>query len=602
MERLDGRNGVVSQHDAPYQRDDISAMGYHQLLEIGKSNPSFDNARKKDMAKVVLLSIFFPAGIIYVVSRAFYCWVKQIPITLFWVAMRESVVEARSAPQISSRKSDVPDAPGDPAAEQTREESADGPSKNLGIQSEHLRLGPINVSNPVPQEHPVGPTSTDSTIPPGSPPKSEEDTLEQKELKSIGSDAAENASPSIVDSVSAKTVDTPPPSPIADPPSASTVAEITPPVPSDTLGIGTQRPNGSAPVGIEKCGSTCYANSAMQMFYLNKPFSRAIMALGKVLPTDDVRFKIFHAMAKVFSHLETGSGACPKKSMKDFLDVLQETIEFLGSNASEMPGDLFSASDATDFFYCILSNITTLCNKRVTQSEINRFITSNTLTEDDATALRQMGIYRPEIVDNSVPMDVLACLKVYIEDSMFACEDGKPGKILEKNCDEQSYKLTVNVHRNFYEEIANMELLDGDNQWNSDTRGKIDVFKGRVIKNAPQFLPIHIRRVKYNYMTEATEKNNAKFEFPMQLDFGPFTDVPNASLPYDLVGIVSHNGGHYITFVKNGECWYKIDDAVTCKVSEAEIKAQYDGTIENYNATMVFYAARSPVSTPGSAE
>jgi hypothetical protein len=47
-----------------------------------------------------------------------------------------------------------------------RKAKADADTAQFGaMQSKHLGLGPIDASDPVPQEHPLGPTSTDSTIP-----------------------------------------------------------------------------------------------------------------------------------------------------------------------------------------------------------------------------------------------------------------------------------------------------------------------------------------------------------------------------------------------------------------------------------------------------
>lgn len=126
------------------------------------------------------------------------------------------------------------------------------------------------------------------------------------------------------------------------------------------------------------------------------------------------------------------------------------------------------------------------------------------------------------------------------------------------------------------------ELLDGDNQYKSDTYGFQDANKGIKLNMLPPVLHLHLKRFEYQYQNDppTLEKVNAKQVFPPSLRMGEFLDIPTQDTDettYDLFGILVHSGsaqtGHYYAFMRPAAGqpdWYKFDDSKVSRASESD--------------------------------
>mmetsp|Transcript_549 Transcript_549/g.700 ORF Transcript_549/g.700 Transcript_549/m.700 type:complete len:751 (+) Transcript_549:97-2349(+) len=125
------------------------------------------------------------------------------------------------------------------------------------------------------------------------------------------------------------------------------------------------------------------------------------------------------------------------------------------------------------------------------------------------------------------------------------------------------------------------ETLDEDNMVNCDRCGvKRVVTKGLRLATAPTVLVCHLKRFAYD-MYGRTIRLAKHVEFPLRLDIGDFMSRANRSTPppYELVGVLVHTGrscdsGHYLSFVKSGQFWYKCNDAIVTKVSVETVLEQ----------------------------
>lgn len=118
------------------------------------------------------------------------------------------------------------------------------------------------------------------------------------------------------------------------------------------------------------------------------------------------------------------------------------------------------------------------------------------------------------------------------------------------------------------------ELLDKDNKVNCARCGtKQVVSKGLRLATAPTVLVCHLKRFAFDIYGRATRL--PKFvEYPLCLEIGDFMSRANQSKPppYELVGVLVHAGrscerGHYLSFIKCGETWYRANDESVVEVS-----------------------------------
>lgn len=151
--------------------------------------------------------------------------------------------------------------------------------------------------------------------------------------------------------------------------------------------------------------------------------------------------------------------------------------------------------------------------------------------------------------------------------------------------DEEFYDLQMPVkgckdlHASF-DEYVKEELLDGENQYESEQYGKQDAKKGVHFKKLPPVLELHLRRFEYDINTDAMAKVNERFEFPTTLDMdreggGYFSQEADPAVrnQYRLQSVLVHsggpNGGHYYAFIRplTSEQWYRFDDERVTKVA-----------------------------------
>uniref|UniRef100_H2QZC4 Ubiquitin specific peptidase 9, Y-linked n=1 Tax=Pan troglodytes TaxID=9598 RepID=H2QZC4_PANTR len=173
----------------------------------------------------------------------------------------------------------------------------------------------------------------------------------------------------------------------------------------------------------------------------------------------------------------------------------------------------------------------------------------------------------------------------------------------QKICQESFTTLNVDIrnHQNLLDSLEQYikgDLLEGANAYHCEKCDKkVDTVKRLLIKKLPRVLAIQLKRFDYDWERECAIKFNDYFEFPRELDMGPYTVAGVANLERDnvnsenelteqkeqLVGVLVHSGqassGHYYSYIiqRNGkddqtDHWYKFDDGdvTECKMDDDE--------------------------------
>ncbi|VAH64437.1 unnamed protein product [Triticum turgidum subsp. durum] len=149
------------------------------------------------------------------------------------------------------------------------------------------------------------------------------------------------------------------------------------------------------------------------------------------------------------------------------------------------------------------------------------------------------------------------------------------------------------VYASFDKYVA-VEMLDGDNKYQSEKYGLQDAKKGMLFIDFPPVLQLQLKRFEYDHARDIMVKINDRYEFPLQLDLdrddgkylSPEADRSVRNL-YTLHSVLVHSGGvsggHYYAFIRPtlSNQWYKFDDErVTKEDTKRALEEQYGGEEE----------------------
>ncbi|KGG51429.1 cysteine proteinase [Mitosporidium daphniae] len=119
--------------------------------------------------------------------------------------------------------------------------------------------------------------------------------------------------------------------------------------------------------------------------------------------------------------------------------------------------------------------------------------------------------------------------------------------------------------------------------------GSGGLLKSFKLTKLPQTLCLHLKR--FEHSKDSARKIDTLINFPLQIDMRSFIDEPMAKIYYEysLLGVILHSGsinsGHYTSFVRVGETWFKADDSSITQVSVESIHSS--------NPYILFYIQRA---------
>ncbi|KAJ6673892.1 UBIQUITIN C-TERMINAL HYDROLASE 22 [Salix viminalis] len=122
-----------------------------------------------------------------------------------------------------------------------------------------------------------------------------------------------------------------------------------------------------------------------------------------------------------------------------------------------------------------------------------------------------------------------------------------------------------------------------------------DSMKQMSIKRLPLVLSLHIKRFEHSSLRRSSRKIDWFLQFPFSLDMTPYlspsivrnrfgnrifgfeSDESDISSEFEVFAVVTHSGmldsGHYVTYLRLQDQWYKCDDAWITEVDERIVRA-----------------------------
>ncbi|PIN11905.1 Ubiquitin-specific protease [Handroanthus impetiginosus] len=124
---------------------------------------------------------------------------------------------------------------------------------------------------------------------------------------------------------------------------------------------------------------------------------------------------------------------------------------------------------------------------------------------------------------------------------------------------------------------------------------KQDALKQMSIKNLPLVLCLHIKRFEHSPIRKMSRKIDRHLQFPFSLDMRPYLsssivkkrfgnrifsfegEESDVSTEFEVFAVVTHSGmlesGHYVTYLRLRNQWYKCDDAWITEVDDEVVRA-----------------------------
>ena len=278
--------------------------------------------------------------------------------------------------------------------------------------------------------------------------------------------------------------------------------------------------------GLKNQGATCYMNSMLQSLFHTPAFRRLVYNMPTT-GTEDVNTSIPLNLQRLFAKMQFSKSACSTKDL----------TKSFGWESS----DVYQQHDVHEFCRVLLDNL--------------EMKLKNTPFENDISNIFR-GKYRNYI------RGVTVQFQTYKEEQFYDLS--------------LSVKGVPNLQKSF-EEYIKPQILDGDNQYQTEEHGKIDVSMGTEFLEFPSVLHLHLNRFEYDYTYNRIVKVGDKFEFPKEIDLSPFlakdANCEKSNL-YQLFGVLVHSGGvgsgHYYAFLRTTTepQWFEFNDSNVYRATE----------------------------------
>ncbi|KAK6912478.1 Zinc finger, UBP-type [Dillenia turbinata] len=333
--------------------------------------------------------------------------------------------------------------------------------------------------------------------------------------------------------------------------------------------------------GLNNLGNTCFMNSVLQALLHTPPFMNYFLsdrhnhmtcrrrsAQGLCLPCDiDVIF------SAVFS------GERTPYSPAQFLYSWWQHAANLAS---------YEQQDAHEFFVSMLDRIheregkATFPHKDDTDCLCIAHRVFSGLLRSDVTCTAcgfTSSTYDP-CVDISLDLDT----------STWCSMDGANMSF------KQNESTSISTLLGCLELFTRPERLGSDQKlYCQNCKERQDSLKQMSFKRLPLVLCFHIKRFEHSPIRKMSRKIDRHLQFPFTLDMAPYlsasivrkrfgnrmftldNDYSDAPTEYEIFAVVTHSGmlesGHYVTYVRLKNQWYKCDDAWITEVDEHVVRA-----------------------------
>ncbi|KAM0969295.1 hypothetical protein COP2_017953 [Malus domestica] len=187
----------------------------------------------------------------------------------------------------------------------------------------------------------------------------------------------------------------------------------------------------------------------------------------------------------------------------------------------------------------------------------------------------------------------------------------------EADCMNSSQNCGVSTLMGCLDSFTRPERLGSDQKFFcQQCQVRQESLKQMSIRKLPLVSCFHIKRFEHSSVRKMSRKVDRYLQFPFSLDMAPYLsssilrsrfgnrilpfagDKPDASndlcSEFELFAVVTHTGkldaGHYVTYLRLSNQWYKCDDAWITQVNENIVRAA-QGYMMFYVQKMLFYKA-----------
>jgi len=284
--------------------------------------------------------------------------------------------------------------------------------------------------------------------------------------------------------------------------------------------------------GLINHGTTCYANSMLQVLNSIKVFRRAVWAINT---TDNEVNTTEYALQRVFYNMNMYKTAVSAK----------ELLYTLGWEER----DLCLQRDIQEF-KCLLCGILERSEYRLNNTQyksiFKRLIEGKMTAFMKCTDIDYKNSKTEDFADLS--LDVRGCADVYES----------------------------------FDKYVNQEVMSGDNSYQPEGKGSQKAYRNLCLDLFPPILFLHLKRFDYKGVT--LEKINDHYKFDETLELSKYC-TQKSDNNYKLHAVIVHKGspqsGHYFAFIKHQNCWVKYDDRNVISVESKEaIEDNYGGEYE----------------------
>jgi len=329
---------------------------------------------------------------------------------------------------------------------------------------------------------------------------------------------------------------------------------------------------GNGLTGLNNLGNTCFINSCFQIlshtYELNDFLNNEELLCKKIKKNNDsILLLEWNNLRKLM--WSENCTISPKK----FLSTIQKISEIKNNN--NFSGYL--QNDISEFFIFVLNCFHNSISRKVTLR-----IKGEPQNEKDKIATKCYDLlYNIYLKEYSEILDIFYGINVSI---IIDLETDQIINYIPESFSILSLSIPINIQKftilSLYDCIdlyTECEHLTGENAITCEKTGnKINIKKCIKFFTLPNILIIEIKRYHSH-----TKKNKSVVTFPLEnFDLSKYIIGYNPQeYIYDLYGICNHEGGmgggHYFSFIKNIDKWYKMNDNSVSEISQDKIITPY---------------------------
>ena len=322
--------------------------------------------------------------------------------------------------------------------------------------------------------------------------------------------------------------------------------------------------------GFKNFGNTCWLNSTIQCLLKTEPMNKLFLQKKMV---NQLNYKMI--LSKEWLRLIHGVNEenCIITPLSFFKSVI------ISANKNNYMFNFNRQNDVQEFLVFFIDSL-----HEELKHKVNISITGKIVNDLDKMAYDAMKQWKSYFKNQY--SDII---------SIFYGQTVSHIKVIDEDIHSYNYaaictfSLPIDVEKetttiyDCFDLFTNTQLLDGDNKWKYDEDDKYyDIEKNLMIWKFPNVLIIHFKRFDNN-----GQKINTLIDFPIdKLDLMKYcVGYEKKKSKFSLFGIINHigniNSGHYYSFCKNNDNWYKFDDSNVVKIKKENLITE--------NAYCLFY-------------